>query len=291
MFTIFSVPKAFRKEFSTVQFNAIKSWTLFKPKPEIILFGNDIGVAEVCKKLHLTHFPQIKTNQYQTPLLSDVFEKAKKIAKNRVLMFINADIIFPNNIIETISKISKNFKIFLAAGQRYELNIDKKIDFSDINWNKIIINRTLSENQLKGPGWIDYFIFTKGLFKNIPAFALGRTFWNKWLFWKTISLKYPLIDLTNEVIAIHQSHSYSYNKKSDGWVWEGPEAQENIRLAGGWSHGYSLKAATYLYKNGQTIPKKHNLLMQQLANLFRLCLDKLPFQSLLLKLRYLMNWG
>ena len=291
MLTIFSVPKSFQKEFSTIQFNAIKSWALFKPKPEIILFGNETGVAEICKKLNLTHFPQIKTNQYQTPLLNDVFDKAQKIAKNSILMYVNSDIIFPQNIMEIVFKISKNFKTFLATGQRFELKIDKIISFSDPRWSKDLTNRCRLENQLRGPGWIDYFIFTKGLFKNIPPFALGRTFWDKWLIWRAISSKYQVIDLSLDVAVIHQSHTYSYNKKDTKWIWEGPEAQENIRLAGGWSHGYSLNETTHIYKNGEITVKKHNPVKQKLVCLFKSGLDKFSRQSLLLKIRYLMNWG
>lgn len=285
MLTIFSVPKAFRNEFAIIQYNAIKSWTLFKPKPEIILFGDENGISEICKNFNLIHFPKIKTNQYKTPLLNDAFEKAQKIAKNKILMYANSDIIFPKSFTEIIYKISRKFKSFLATGQRYELRINRKIDLSDPNWRKKIIDLALFKNQLKEPGWIDYFIFTKGLFKNLPPFAIGRTFWDKWLVWKAVSKNAPVIDLTTAVIAIHQTHTYSYGNKTKDSVWEGKETLENIKLAGGWSHGYSLKMADYILENNKFIKQKNIKIKRLLTSLFRKGLDVFSFQSLLLKIR------
>ncbi len=53
MLTIFSCHKAFHGHFNTIQRNAIKSWTLLRPKPEIFLIGDDEGTAEVCRESDL----------------------------------------------------------------------------------------------------------------------------------------------------------------------------------------------------------------------------------------------
>ena len=43
MLTILSTPKAFTGLFAVIQRNAIESWTKLEPRPEIILFGRDVG--------------------------------------------------------------------------------------------------------------------------------------------------------------------------------------------------------------------------------------------------------
>ena len=49
-FTIFACPKSFNGANAVMQVNAIKSWTLLKPQPENILFGDEEGIAEAAKK-------------------------------------------------------------------------------------------------------------------------------------------------------------------------------------------------------------------------------------------------
>ena len=55
MLTIFALPKAFHGHFGVIERNAITSWTRLQPKPEIILFGDDEGTANIADKLGLQH--------------------------------------------------------------------------------------------------------------------------------------------------------------------------------------------------------------------------------------------
>src|SRR6266853_4649960 len=45
--TIFASAKPFHGHTGVIQRNAIASWTRLRPRPEIILFGNEPGVAEI----------------------------------------------------------------------------------------------------------------------------------------------------------------------------------------------------------------------------------------------------
>ena len=47
MLTIFTSPKPFTGHSRVIQRNAIKSWALLRLAPQIILFGNEEGNAEV----------------------------------------------------------------------------------------------------------------------------------------------------------------------------------------------------------------------------------------------------
>lgn len=46
MLTIFSYPKPFKGHIDVIQRNAINSWTLLNPKPEIILACDEEGTKE-----------------------------------------------------------------------------------------------------------------------------------------------------------------------------------------------------------------------------------------------------
>ena len=81
MVTIFTIPKAFDEKFGLIQENAIKSWKELHSEIEIILFGDEVGIEEICKKYNIIHFPNIIKNENNTPYLDNVFEKVQFLSK------------------------------------------------------------------------------------------------------------------------------------------------------------------------------------------------------------------
>eukprot|EP00163_Fabomonas_tropica_P018115 TRINITY_DN3223_c0_g1_i3.p1 TRINITY_DN3223_c0_g1~~TRINITY_DN3223_c0_g1_i3.p1 ORF type:complete len:197 (-),score=24.71 TRINITY_DN3223_c0_g1_i3:500-1090(-) len=67
---IFTCPKAFRGNVLDNQYNAIRSWLEMTPPPAaVVVLGNEAGVRDVARKLGLFHIPDVRRNQYGTPLL------------------------------------------------------------------------------------------------------------------------------------------------------------------------------------------------------------------------------
>ncbi len=50
----------------------------------------------------------------------------------------------------------------------------------------------------------------------------------------------PVIDATKGVLVVHQKHDYSHVPMNRGRAWEGPEADENRRLAGNQEFVFTL---------------------------------------------------
>jgi hypothetical protein len=67
MLTIFTICKPFVGHSRIIQTNAIRSWTLLNPRPQIILFGNESGTAEIVAQLKIQHVPELKRNQLARP--------------------------------------------------------------------------------------------------------------------------------------------------------------------------------------------------------------------------------
>lgn len=285
--TIFSVPKPFIGSTKIIQTNAIKSWLKLKPKPNIILMGNEKGVKTMCNRFHLKHCSNIKTNKYGTPLVSDVFIKGQNKSKTSIVMYVNCDIILVGSLIESIKIINKKFNKFLIVGKRCDLQINKLLSFNTSYWEKSLLRKKKMEGILKNGSWIDYFVFKKNTFKKIPPFALGRTFWDKWLIWYIKTKKYPIVDVTETVTAIHQIHPYFRNSK---YIWTGSEALNNIKLAGGWSHGATINDSDYKLTKNFILKKHKKPFIYIFKNIFKISIDKLSFlYPLLLKIRYWRN--
>lgn len=242
MITIFAVPKAFKRHFAIIQENAIESWSNLNPKCEIILFGDDIGTDKISQKFKAVNIKNIEKNKEGTPILSDVFQKAQKIAKNSTIAYVNADIVLFDDFLDSIGEI--NFKKFLISGQRLDINTTPKINFKG-NWEIKLRDKIKKEGLLNQVGALDYFIFPKNLNFNMPPFAVGRGAWDNWLIYKAKFLKIPIIDATQTITAIHQNHDYSH---AGGYkrVWYGEERLENLRLARGKKRPFNLLNSDWL---------------------------------------------
>jgi hypothetical protein len=245
MLTLFSIPKAFQGHSDLIQRNAIHSWTLLRPSCEILLFGNDQGTAEVAAEYNLRHIPDIARSQYGTPLVNDIFEQAQRQASSNILCYVNADIILTNDFMEAIETMVSQKNRWLMVGQRWDISIDNLLDF-DREWDKRLRTEVRTKGNLHKFDAIDYFAFTRDLYTNIPAFAIGRTAWDNWLIYRARAQKVVVVDATPGVMAIHQNHDYSHVKGGKEEIFHGREAALNRELAGNGHYIFDLYDATHI---------------------------------------------
>ena len=249
MLTIFACPKPFTNpHVAIIQRNAITSWTLLQPRLEIILYGDEEGTADICKELGLRHVPSVARNEYGTPLLNDMFEQTQRLATNTHLCFINADIILMNDLVSAVGTVTSWNERHLIVGQRWDLDIEATLAFDTPDWAEQLRATVRDCGKQKPPSWIDYFVFVRGVFEAVPAFAIGRPFYDQWLIWHATKRGVPVIDATPSVLAVHQNHDYSHapgGETGRSRRMEGPEGQRNIELAGGWTHCYTIADANY----------------------------------------------
>lgn len=234
MLTIFACPKPFTDpHIAIIQRNAITSWTLLRPRPEIILFGGEPyepGVAEICRELGLRHVPEVARNEYGTPLLNDIFNTAQRLATYDLMCYANADMILMEDLVKAIESVKRCSRPFLLSGGRWELEIGRLLDFSQQGWQQQLLTLVSDNGQHRFFG-NDYFVFPRGLYATLPPFAVGRGYFDGWLIWKARSLKSLVIDASSAVKAVHQNHDYSHvGAKDSAALWGSPEAQLNLEL-------------------------------------------------------------
>ncbi|BBL68638.1 hypothetical protein [Methanoculleus chikugoensis] len=246
MLTIFTIPKPFKDHISVIQKNAIKSWTLLEPSCEIILFGDEEGVEEIAQELGVRHIQNIAKNEYGTPLLSDVFTKAHREARNGILCYVNADIILLQDFIGAIRTIQTLPEAYLMVGQRWDVDIDVPWDFSVDNWQKNMHDYLKVHAKIHPPAGSDYFVFPGDTFESIPPFAVGRAGWDNWMIYNARTNRIPVIDATAVTTVIHQNHDYSHVKHNLGDTYENPESARNREIIGDRKRTYTLKEANLL---------------------------------------------
>lgn len=230
MLTIFAVPKPFDQLSATIQHNAILSWKSLAPSCEIILLGDEQGVAEFAREHRLRHIPKIECNSFGTPLISSVFDLAKTSASFNRLAYVNADIILPDNFAAAVDAIS--FRNYLLIGRRTCVTIDQPIEFENDQWYKYLMHWATETGHLDSAWGMDYFVFPREMWDEIPPFAIGRFGWDNWLVYNTLCRRIPVVDLTRAVTVLHQDHDYKTTAGFDPRNWKSDEISNNLKLAG-----------------------------------------------------------
>ena len=172
MLTILSTPKAFTGLFAVIQRNAIESWTRSSRGPRSSSSATT-GDGRDLRELGLRHVPDVATNAQGTPLLSDMFLTGQAMARNPVVCWANADIIFTSAIMRAAEVVAEHPRPAISSGGAPTSTSSTPLDF-DAGWDEPSPARA-GEGERKPANWIDYFMFTRGLFTELPPFAsVGR---------------------------------------------------------------------------------------------------------------------
>ena len=269
MITIFTHTKPFKGHFGVIQYNAINSWRALSEDVEIIIYGDDDGADRIAEKVNANRIKNVSKSDNGMPLLNYLFEHTEKIAINNILCYINADIILPPNLLDIV-KLAYQKKKCLIVGNRWDLDIKQKINYSDSQWWQKLFDYAFSAGDWHKKGGIDYFIFPKKLWGKMPDIYLGLPGSDNWLIWRARRRRIPIIDISSSVYAVHQNHDYSHleeinkngyaigdTKKGLNNYLSGPETSHNRKMI---PNGVSLNlndATWYLSGDGK-IEKKQS---------------------------------
>jgi len=245
--TIFTLPKPFTGDPQRIQQNAIGSWAILGADVEVILIGDEHGIADAAEQLGVRHIPEVSRNEFGTPLISSAFSTAATQAQSDILIYCNADVILDRRFIESVMAVADAPSVgdsFLAIGKRTDVTVDRLIDWSQAD----ALPKLFTEFRQHGkPASIvckEYFAFRKSDFQNVPAFAVGRGNWDNWMVASAKQRKIPVVSLSQTTSVFHQEHQYQHLPPTDASQNEhskrrlhcyvtGDEAKENQRLAGG----------------------------------------------------------
>ena len=250
MLTILSSPKPFEGHVGLIQRNAIGSWIRLSPRPQIILFGDSSGTRDVAAEFGLEHIPSIETNEFGTPYLRALVESGERRARHNLLCYVNGDIILTAGLERAVECAPKAPEAFLMVSARINLDLDVPILF-ETDWRG-----WLSETcKVRGtPGdhtSIDFFLFPKGLYHDIPPLAIGRAWFDQWMI-KAAAQRGAVVDAFPLRPIVHQNHGYAHVAGGRSTVYQGVEAERNLAIYGGHGHAYTLLSCTHeLRRNGE----------------------------------------
>ena len=255
MITIFSSPKSFSNpHIDIIQQNAIRSWIQLGSEVEVILVGEEEGLAETADVLGVDHLPEVKRNEWGTPLVSSIFEKAREASDYPFMAYVNADVILLSDFLEMTKAVASQSERFLVVGQRWDFDLPHPIDF-DLDWELRLRKSIHKRGSLHRPAGSDYFIFPRSQFLDMPDFAIGRAGWDNWMIYKALKNQWQVIDATPSLMVIHQDHDYSH---LPGGVphYDLEETQINASLGGGHANMFMTLDSNYELIDGVVKPSR-----------------------------------
>lgn len=237
MLTLFSIPKPFAGQIATVQWNAIRSWCALQDV-QVVLVGDEAGVAEAASEAGVEHVGGIAVSDLGTPLLDDAFSRVESIARAPLRCFVNADIVFADDLLTASRIVEDAVPAFLLVGATLDIAAPEPAE------PETLVRRARREGRSRGATAIDYFVFTPKLFDPVPPFAIGRARFDNWLVWRARE-RATVVDASAAVRAVHQHHDYAHIPGGQDEAHFGVEAARNLVLAGGKRRLYTIHDASH----------------------------------------------
>ena len=234
--TIFALPKPFVGDADRIQSNAFRSWMQLSPTVDVLLLGDETGIADFAAEHQIAHFGHVDRNRNGTPLVSDAFSLAHQISTSPILVYCNSDVILDHSFALAMESLSSQnqFEQWLAIGQRTDVAIDRELNFADADQLRWLNEKSRADGKKSSHVCKEYFAFSRSLYQDVPPFAVGRGNWDNWMVHDAKCKSIPVVSLTDSVLAVHQENESSHRGRCRyrNYV-SGPEARNNQRLAGG----------------------------------------------------------
>lgn len=245
-----------------LQGNALTSWLAADTRCEVLVFGDEEGVARACAEAGARHIPEVPRNEHGTPLLDFAFREAASLARNEMLCYVNSDILFFPDFLPSIQAVTRRFSSCLIVGRRWNFDVSEPFIFQkEEGWREEFQKHIRSAGVLYDGFNIDYFIFPKAVFAEIPPFAVGRPGWDNWMIYEARRRQIPVIDTTEAIFAGHQNHDYAHTREGRTGgkeaLWRGEEAKRNRELAG--NRLFQIEDATHVLTAQRRLKRKINL--------------------------------
>jgi hypothetical protein len=256
--TILTAPKPFvDPHIITIQNNALRSWKALGDQVDIIILGNDAGISEAVQPMNISHFPDVACNEKGTPLISSMLEIGRSASNSPFLAIVNSDIILFADLVQAIQQVSIQYKEFLIVGQRWDMDLQEMVGSTPEEFLELK-KRVPIEAKIHPPTGSDYFIFPRSCYQDIPDLTIGRAGWDNWFIYKSRWEGWQIVDATQEVVIVHQTHDYAHLPGGQPH-YRLPETKQNVIMGGGEHTIFSLYDAQFDLIGGKLIRKKRTV--------------------------------
>ncbi|MBX7136841.1 MAG: hypothetical protein K1X83_02570 [Oligoflexia bacterium] len=239
--TIFSCPRNFVGLNGVIQRAALASWVNLSPRPQIHLFGNELGVDEVAEEYGAKYTPHILRNDFDTPYLDYIVGEAEAAAAGPIVVYCASDAILKPGLLTALATAQARFPQFVMYSCRKEI----PAGILDADPTPPDIHR------------LDFFAFTKGIWAAMPGFVVGHRAAPRWLLHDAARHSVPVIDIRSPDICLHQQHDYKHTLwGSEERLISSPEASQDNHLADDVPQTPLTSFASHILEDGNLVENR-----------------------------------
>lgn len=215
MITIFSPMRPFQGNIGEVQLNAVRCWLALRPRCEILLFNDEENTtAEATRGLDVRVIADVKRSRLGAPLLDDMFRIAREQASHGILAYNTADVLLPADFQPKVIACHALMggRPYMAVGSRVDMTRAMQIDFSSPDWYNKLLAEVAAAGVPHGHTAGDLWVYPRDFDMHPPPFPIGRHLTDGWAIYNARRHRIPVIDLTSEILLVHQLHDRSAKK-------------------------------------------------------------------------------
>lgn len=250
MITLFSPMRPFRGEIAVVQRNAILSWLAAGSKCDVILIDDEEGTTpDAVADLDVEVVREVKRSRLGAPLLGDLLKVGAQARANPIQAYNTADVILPPNFADVALACHEAMggKPYLAVAGRVDLQVPEHFDFNRSDWFAQVEDAVARHGEPHGHTAVDLWVYPTSPGIEAPPFPIGRHGTDGWVIYHMRTSGVPVIDLTEELLLVHQAHPRP--AKKDPLFYE--EQLECVELFEGMAeNAMTLLDADWVFKDG-----------------------------------------
>ena len=281
MITIFSPMRPFHGTIGEVQRSAIRSWLSIRPACEVLLVDDEEGTtAAATNDLGVRVLHGVERSPMGAPLLGDLLRVGAAEASHPVLAYITADVLLPPNFADVVMALDRLMadRAYFAIAGRYDMLVPFSLDFDASNWFSSLQAALQTHGRKHRHTALDLWVYRREFDVNAPPMPIGRGGTDGWAVWSMRRQGIPVVDLSDEVLLVHQHHDKPARKdpRFNG------ELRECVRLFESMAEdAMSLLDANWLFSEGRLRRPRGLRRLHAAMSLFR------PYRFLLgLRRRY-----
>lgn len=205
LLAVFTSFKPFTGAAADIQRRSLANWCTVFPDAEIVNF--ETAADELMP-------PDLRTvvideGKGKVPLFGSMVRWMEANTGADLFLYANGDILFPLDLGVRFASLPDGS--FLLTGQRVDIGAD-------------------GIKKLHGPSGMDYFIFRRGMFNDLPDVVMGRAYCDSALVAHCLRKRISVIDGSFAIRVEHQFHDYGHVKGGKESVWTGDAAQQNLKI-------------------------------------------------------------
>ncbi len=253
-----------------MQLSAIRSWKRALPEARVILYGNEPGLVDVCRKEKVDFGGSVKVGHDGVEIVTDIFRQAAFLAGRAGMIYLNSDILLDESARKAYTLLENLPGGYLGTGRRRCLPawVGSALKGAELDAYLIACRKPVRWGQASS---LDIFFLRDFSVETMPCFRIGQAAWDNWMIFRAREMGLSVVDLSSVLRPFHCDHDYRYTKNNSEPISRNRlRDQQNLDLLGGVAKRFHMGHCNYEVLDGAIVRRRGPAFWQREIDVMRL---------------------